>query len=283
MGRGLPGGMVAGGGGAGLVIFLIVIVVTQLGGGSSGGSLGSGLGLDTRQVAGTDLTQCETGEDATRSQDCRIVATVNSIQGFWEDELPAQTGIGYKESVTTLFSGSVNTACGGATSQVGPFYCPADDGVYVDVAFFDAMLEGQLGATGGDFAESYVLAHEYGHHIQDLLGTMDEVRTRQGETSDAVRLELQADCYAGVWTRAATTVEDDSGQVLILELTEADIAEAINAAEAVGDDRIQEQTQGQVNPETWTHGSAADRKQWFLTGMREGTVAACDTFRASSL
>jgi len=145
------------------------------------------------------------------------------------------------------------------------------------------MLEGQLGARGGDFAESYVIAHEYGHHIQDLLGTMGRVRSQQGAASDSVRLELQADCFAGIWAKYATTVEDASGEVLILELSEADISEAIDAAESVGDDRIQEQAQGESDPETWTHGSAEDRKQWFLTGMATGRLDACDTFAAAQL
>ena len=277
----MPGGMVLPGGAGGLLLLVVVVVFMQLSGGS-GGTAG-GTGYDDTQIVGADLSQCKTGADATASQDCRIVATVNSVQAFWDDALPEQAGVAYEGNVTNLFSGSVDTGCGAATSDVGPFYCPSDDSVYLDTSFFDAMLEGQLGARGGDFAESYVVAHEYGHHVQDLLGTMERVRSEQGATSDAVRLELQADCYAGMWARYATTVEDEFGEVYILELSEGDVAEAIDAAESVGDDRIQEQTQGQSNPETWTHGSAADRKQWFLTGMRTGNLAACDTFSASQL
>ena len=276
---GLPGGRALPGGIGGLVVVVIIfLVMTQLGGGSSGGSAD-----DDSQISGSDLSQCETGADATTSQDCRIVATVNSVQAFWTDALPEQSGTAYTESVTNLFSGSVDTGCGAATSQVGPFYCPSDDSVYLDTSFFDQMLEGQLGARGGDFAEAYVIAHEYGHHIQDLLGTMGRVRSQQGAASDSVRLELQADCFAGIWAKYATSVEDASGEILILELTEADISEAIDAAESVGDDRIQEQAQGESDPETWTHGSAEDRKQWFLTGMSSGRLAACDTFSADQL
>jgi uncharacterized protein len=274
---GMPGGMALPGGVGGLVILVIVVLLNQLGGGSDGGF------TDGSQVEGADLSQCDSGDDATGSQDCRIVATVNSVQAFWAEALPQQADTDYTESVTNLFSGSVDTGCGAATSDVGPFYCPSDDSVYLDTSFFDAMLEQQLGAQGGDFAESYVIAHEYGHHIQDLLGTMGRVRTQQGETSDSVRLELQADCYAGMWAQHATTVEDDNGEVFILDLTEADIAEAIDAAESVGDDRIQEQAQGSSDPETWTHGSAEDRKQWFLTGMSSGDIRACDTFSAVEL
>ena len=191
---GIPGGMALPGGVGGLVILVIFVLVNQLGGGS-----GEGSAFDGSQVQGADLSQCDSGADATESQDCRIVITVNSVQAFWTDALPEQADIDYSESVTNLFSGSVDTGCGAATSDVGPFYCPNDDSVYLDTSFFDAMLERQLGARGGDFAEAYVVAHEYGHHIQDLLGTMERVRSQQGATSDAVRLELQADCYAGMW------------------------------------------------------------------------------------
>jgi predicted metalloprotease len=281
-GGGLGRGMAVPGGIGGLILVAAIFFVTQfLAGGGTGPSA---LPFDTGQVQaqpGSDLTHCQTGADANQNTDCRVVATVNAIQGYWDQALPQQAGIAYEPSVTSLFQGAVQTGCGGATSQVGPFYCPADDGVYLDMSFFDAMLEGRLGAQGGDFAEAYVVAHEYGHHIQDLLGTMGQVRTQQGPDSDAVRLELQADCYAGMWAKAATTVEDEYGEVLIQELTQQDIEEAIDAAEAVGDDRIQAQTQGQVTPETWTHGSTEDRVEWFGIGMREGTLEACDTFAVS--
>ncbi len=171
------------------------------------------------------------------------------------------------------FTGGVNTGCGAATSQVGPFYCPVDSTIYLDTTFFDSVLEQQLGGPDGGFVEPYVLAHEYGHHIQNLLGTMGQVRTQQGPKSDAVRLELQADCYAGMWAGAATETEDAGGQALFLELTRQDIEEAVAAAEAVGDDRIQEKTQGQVTEEAWTHGSAAQRVEWFIKGYEQGSRA----------
>jgi hypothetical protein len=274
----MPGGMALPGGGIGIVIIIGIFLFTQFSGGGSSGLAG----YDGGNVTGEDLTECDGGEDAADSQDCRIVGTVNSVQAFWEEALPAQSRAPYTESVTTLFSGEVSTGgCGDATSAVGPFYGPADDTVYIDTTFFDAMLEGQLGATGGDFAEAYVIAHEYGHHVQDILGTMDRVRGGTGADSDAVKLELQADCYAGMWAKYATTVEDASGEVFILELTQDDIAEAIDAAEAVGDDRIQERVEGQVRPETWTHGSAAERREWFMTGLERGTLDACDTFNGA--
>jgi predicted metalloprotease len=270
-----------GGGIGGLVILVIVLFLSGALTGGGGGAGGSGNGVDASQVEGVD--NCQTGEDANSNEQCALVADVNSIQAFWGDNLEKLGGPGYQESTTVLFSGSVDTGCGGATSDVGPFYCPVDKTVYLDSTFFRDMLEGQLGAKGGSFAEAYVLAHEYGHHVQDLLGTMSKVRTQQGATSDAVRLELQADCYAGIWAKNATTVENDDGQVLILDLTDEDIARAIDSARAVGDDRIQQQSSGRVNPDKWTHGSAGARVYWFQTGMREGTLEACDTFSADDL
>jgi predicted metalloprotease len=269
----MPGGIGLPTGGIGLVLVIGFFLFTQF---SSGGG---GLGLDPAQVAGGEVSDCDSGDDVANSQDCRILGTVNSVQAFWEDALPDMTTREYEVSVTQLFSGSVRTeGCGTATSAVGPFYCPADQSVYIDTTFFDAMLEGQLGATGGDFAEAYVIAHEYGHHVQNLLGTMDQVRGGTGADSDAVALELQADCYAGMWAKHATQTEDENGEVFILELTQEDVAEAIDAAEAVGDDRIQQRAEGQVRPETWTHGSAAERREWFTTGFTRGTMDACDTF-----
>ncbi len=270
-----------GGGIGGLIILVVVLFLSGAltGGGGSGG--GSGNGVDASQVEGVD--NCETGEDANSNEQCALVADVNSIQAFWGDNLQDLGGPGYEKSTTVLFSGSVDTGCGGATSDVGPFYCPVDKTVYLDSTFFADMLEGQLGAKGGPFAEAYVLAHEYGHHVQDLLGTMSKVRTQQGPTSDAVRLELQADCYAGIWAKNATTVENEDGEILILDLTEEDIARAIDSAQAVGDDRIQKRSSGRVNPDQWTHGSAGARVYWFQVGLKQGTLAACDTFKADDL
>ena len=177
----------------------------------------------------------------------------------------------------------MSTGCGQATSDVGPFYCPPDQGIYLDTTFFEDVLQRGLGGPAGDFVEPYVLAHEYGHHIQNLLGTMGRVRTQQGPESDAVRLELQADCYAGMWAGSATSAGDGSGEALISELDQQDIDEAIAAAKAVGDDRIQDRTTGRVNPREWTHGSSEQRQRWFTTGYEEGTLEACDTFSADQL
>jgi predicted metalloprotease len=273
------GGMRVGGGIGGLVILIIIVLLqTQLGGGSGSPSAGPQDGGST-----VSLDKCKSGADANQDRDCSLLADVNAIQAYWAQALPKQTGTQYQEAVTTVFSGSTDTGCGGATADVGPFYCPVDKHVYLDKTFFRDMLQGQLGAKGGLFSEAYVLAHEYGHHVQDLLGTLGKVRTQQGPQSDAVRLELQADCFAGVWTKYATEVPDESGQPYILDLTDQDIANALDAARAVGDDRIQQRTSGRVNPDQWTHGSAEQRMRWFKKGMSSGTVRGCDTFGASSL
>ena len=290
-GRGGGGGGLKVGGGIGGVVMLIIIVVFTLMSGGEGGGAGGGLGMpagpvsDDRPVS-TDsqaLAHCRTGADANEDPDCARVAVVNSIQSYWAEALPQQANQQYVYGDTVIFSDQVSTGCGGATSAVGPFYCPPDQQIYLDTTFFRDMLEGQLGGRGGDFAEAYVLAHEYGHHVQNLLGTMGRVRTQQGPSSDAVRLELQADCYAGMWSRYATEAEDERGEAFIENLTREDIEEALDAARAVGDDRIQQRTSGRVDPDNWTHGSAEQRMRWFTTGREKGSLQACDTFAAGQL
>ncbi|HET6562486.1 MAG TPA: neutral zinc metallopeptidase [Marmoricola sp.] len=276
------------GGGIGGIIVLIIIVVLSGGlGGLTGGDTGSGVTprSSSEPVSSSELTECQTGEDANENPDCARLAVVNSIQSFWRDELPQQTGKEYVEADTVMFSGSVDTGCGAASSATGPFYCPVrgDMQVYLDTSFFEDVLEGQLGGSGADFAQAYVLAHEYGHHIENLLGYMGKVRTQQGPKSDSVRLELMADCLGGMWAKHATTAEDADGNVLILELDRSDISEAISAATAVGDDKIQQRSSGRTNPEQWTHGSAAARELWFMKGYEGGTLQGCDTFATDQL
>ncbi len=210
---------------------------------------------------------------------------MNSVQDYWLAEFTA-SNLEYQPAFTNFFTGSVNTGCGGATEAVGPFYCPADQQVYIELGFFD-LLESRFGASGGDFARAYVIAHEYGHHVQNLLGTSAQVQQsgdREGEDSASVRLELQADCYAGVWANEATTSPDPAtGQPLIVELTDEDIDEALSAAAAVGDDRIQEAATGRVDPESWTHGSSEQRQRWFRVGLDSGNPDECDTFNTNNL
>jgi predicted metalloprotease len=258
------GGGLALGGGLGGVILLVAVML--LGGDPSqipsellnGTTVGTGQNSDLEQ-------ECRTGEDANQRQDCRIVGFVNAIQDYWGERVD-----GYRLAPTTFYTGAVSTGCGQASSAVGPFYCPQDQSVYIDLGFFD-QLETDFGAEGGPLAEAYVLAHEYGHHVQNLTGVLSGGGGGTGAESRAVRTELQADCYAGAWANHAE-------EEFLEPISPTQIAQAIDAAEAVGDDRIQERTQGQVDPETWTHGSSEQRKRWFSTGWESGDPNQCDTF-----
>jgi hypothetical protein len=246
---------------------------------SGGGGLGQLGPLEDQQVGQGDTPgeiseECRTGQDANERQDCRIVAVVNSVQKFW-DGVFERSGESYPYVDTVFFTEQVQTECGFASPQVGPFYCPRDQLIYIDLGFFDE-LQSRFGVGAAPFAQAYVIAHEYGHHVQNQLGVLDRIGgDTQGPESRAVRAELQADCYAGVW--AANAVETG----LIAELTQADINAGLDAASAIGDDRIQEETQGQVNPESWTHGSSEQRRRWFSRGYEEGRPAVCDTFTGS--
>jgi uncharacterized protein len=287
MGGGMGGGGLGGlpvggkglGGGAALVMVILVVAVTmcQGGGGSGleslGGLAGNPVGLGAS--AGDETVDAQLAEqcgvDPNVSRECRVFATVMSVNEYWTDYYASQ-GQQYERGVTNFFTGQVNTACGPGSEQMGPFYCPGDREVYIPLDFFD-LLSSQLGAEGGAFAEAYVVAHEYAHHVQTLNGQMQRVgNDRQGADSALVRLELQADCLAGVW---AGNAERDG---FVEDITDDDIRRGIDAAEAVGDDRIQERMQGEANPDSFTHGTSEQRRDWFVRGLRSADPAACDTF-----
>ena len=225
-----------------------------------------------QQQQGEEVTQCDTGADADANLDCRIAGAADSLDTYWTGAAD-----GYRSTDIVLFTDQTGTGCGGASSAVGPFYCPADETIYVDTAFYDE-LRSRFGSSGGPLAEMYVIAHEWGHHIQNITGRMQGLDLQDtGPTSDGVRLELQADCYAGSWVGAADEIVDENGVPFLEPVTQEQIRDALSAASAVGDDRIQQSTQGQVNPESWTHGSSESRQKWFLAGV-DGGPPACDTF-----
>ncbi|GAA2583001.1 neutral zinc metallopeptidase [Dactylosporangium fulvum] len=272
-----------GGGKGGLIITIIILALVVCGG---GGLFGSGLlGGGDDQADNTNINkQCDkSNPNRFKNAECRNVLYVNSAQAYWKSELPAAFGKQYEQANTNFFSGAVNTGCGQADSGVGPFYCPADRQVYIDLTFYNE-LSNRFGASG-EFAAPYVIAHEYGHHVQNLLGTNARAQqgAQQGAKSASVRLELQADCYAGTWANHATETKDPQGDALFKSITESDVAEAIQAAEAIGDDTIQKRSGGRVNPDAFTHGTSAQRKRWFLQGYNTGDPRQCDTFNTSNL
>lgn len=262
--------LLLGGGGGGVVILLLLLLLFGVfdGGGSSNPSVAGSSDLSTK---------CTTGASAQQNTDCRVVAVVNSVQGYWATALPQQTNVQYEQAPTVLYSDAMSTGCGFATSSIGPFYCPNDKRVYLDLTFFDD-LHNKLGANGGAFAQAYVIAHEYGHHVQDLLGVFQRVGDEtKGATGTSVRVELQADCYAGVWARHAKETK------IIENVSSSDIQDALDAAASIGDDRIQRAQNGSVKPDTFTHGTSEQRVRWFNNGYTNGNMADCDTFAASAL
>ena len=211
----------------------------------------------------------------TRRRSCRRCGTSTTGRSTSATCVPSAR----RTSSAATASSSV---CCNASAAVGPFYCPQDQSVYIDLEFFD-QLRTRFGAKGGPFAEAYVLAHEYGHHVENLLGVLGKARQGSGPQSDGVKIELMADCLAGMWAKDATTTKDEHGEVIIEDLTEEDIARALDAAKVVGDDYIQERSGGRSNPESWTHGSSEQRMKWFNVGLQEGSMQACDTWRAGAL
>jgi predicted metalloprotease len=265
------GGLAVGGGGIGLVIAIVYLL---LGGDPSvlmNGGAGGGTAPDVTGPDSSALATCRTGADANQREDCQIVGYVNSIQSFWATQVD-----GYQQAETVIFSDAVSTGCGSATSSAGPFYCPNDKNVYLDLTFFQE-LQDRFGAKDAPFARAYVLAHEYGHHVQDLVGALSAGGNESGATGRSVRTELQADCYAGVWAHNAASTG------YLQPLQSSDIQAADAAAAAVGDDHIQQQAQGGVDPDSFTHGTSEQRVRWFTRGYESGDPNQCDTFNATNL
>lgn len=265
--RGPGGGAIAGGvGGLGAIAVLLLSIFT---GGDFTSLLGTGGGGGGGQES--ELTQCETGADANANVDCRLAAGSKAINAYWATQVQ-----GYRAPQLIIVDGSTPTQCGTASNATGPFYCPPEETVYIDPTFFD-ILEQQFGDSAGPLAQLYVLAHEYGHHIQQITGVFDRYPNNgTGPESNGVRTELQADCFAGAWVAAMANQKDADGVSYLQPPTEAQIRDALDAAAAVGDDHIQAQS-GRVNPESWTHGSSEQRQRWFATGYKGGPLS-CDTF-----
>lgn len=214
---------------------------------------------------------CKTGADANNSDDCRLYYTAFSVNEVWNDILPKQAGLQYRDAGLGLFTSRTQTGCGIASSSTGPFYCPRDEYAYFDTSFFPQLRS--LGGENAPFAQMYILAHEFGHHVQNIEGTLGLSNYNDpGQDSNAVKIELQADCYAGVWGSYA----DKGDQALLEPITDQQLDSALSAARAVGDDNIQKRSGGEINPESWTHGSAEQRKQAFLAGYESGQMKSCD-------
>lgn len=278
---GAKGGLAAGGGIGALLIGLVLWAITGDSGFFTSSMDTSAQGADT--VVQDDTLQqdfndrCVTGASANEFADCRVLAVVESLDAYWADAMPA-AGFTHELPGIVAFDQSTSSDCGTASSATGPFYCPTDQTLYVDTTFFDSLSE--FGYESGNLAEAYVVAHEYGHHIENELGIFDIAdRSGTGANSDSVKVELMADCLAGVWVgHASTTPDPDTGVPFLKAITSEQLDNALAAAASVGDDRIQQTIQGEADPHTFTHGSSQQRTDAFTTGFQSGTVAACDAF-----
>ncbi|MBO9046473.1 neutral zinc metallopeptidase [Curtobacterium flaccumfaciens pv. flaccumfaciens] len=266
------------GGGAVGVGVIVVFLIAQFTGVDLSGIVGGGNGLTTIQQEGESVDaapECRTGRDANLRVECRMEGAAESLDTYWTSEARS-LGISYTAPEFFLFQDSTDTSCGQASAATGPFYCPPDRAVFLDTAFYDD-LQSQYGSSGGPLAQMYVVAHEWGHHIQQLQGSFANTdRSGTGASSGSVRVELQADCYAGAWVGDAATTKDANGETFFEPITRTQITDALSAASAVGDDSIQERATGRVDPDSFTHGSSEQRQRWFLRGYQQGATS-CDT------
>ena len=270
------------GGGLG-VIALALISYFVFGDPNALSGLVGGTGVDQTTTTATGYIDACSAEQANTDPQCRLNATIQALDAYWTTALPAQGRVAYIPPNVVSYDGATASACGTASNAVGPFYCPVDQTIYIDVTFFNELTN-QLGASGGALGEEYVVAHEMGHHIQDQLGTLANSTMDEGAKSDSVRIELQADCYAGMWAgQAASTIDPDTGTTFLAPITQDELASALSAAAAVGDDHIQKSQTGSVQPETFTHGTSAQRVKWFTIGYNQNNLSACDTFNAPNL
>ncbi|MDH5131918.1 MULTISPECIES: KPN_02809 family neutral zinc metallopeptidase [unclassified Microbacterium] len=262
---------IAGGTGIG-VLGLLALIAGPLLGIDLSGLVGGAPGGGSEPAGGSAIENCDTGADANANAECRLAGAQLALDAFWGDNVE-----GYRAPQNIVVDGATSTQCGTASNAVGPFYCPPEETVYIDPTFFQLMQE-QFGASAGNLAQLYIIGHEWGHHIQNITGTMDQYPNNgTGPGSNGVRMELQADCYAGGWLGRMTEQTDADGDPYLEKPTETQIEDALNAAAAVGDDHIQEQS-GQVNPETWTHGSSEQRQRWFAEGYQNGLDACGQVF-----
>ncbi|PZE36040.1 neutral zinc metallopeptidase [Curtobacterium sp. MCSS17_006] len=266
------------GGGAVGVGAIVVFLIAQFTGFDLSGIVGGGNGLTTIQQEGESVDaapECRTGRDANLRVECRMEGAAESLDAYWTSEARS-LGISYTAPEFFLFQDSTDTSCGQASAATGPFYCPPDRAVFLDTAFYDD-LQSQYGSSGGPLAQMYVVAHEWGHHVQQLQGSFANTdRSGTGASSGSVRVELQADCYAGAWVGDAATTKDANGETFFEPITRSQITDALSAASAVGDDSIQERATGRVDPDSFTHGSSEQRQRWFLRGYQQGATS-CDT------
>ncbi|PZE57883.1 neutral zinc metallopeptidase [Curtobacterium sp. MCLR17_044] len=266
------------GGGAVGVGVIVVFLILQFTGVDVSGIVGGGNGLTTIQQGGESVDaapECRTGRDANLRVECRMEGAAESLDAYWTSEARS-LGVSYTSPEFFLFQDSTDTSCGQASAATGPFYCPPDRAVFLDTAFYDD-LQSQYGSSGGPLAQMYVVAHEWAHHIQQLQGSFANTdRSGTGASSGSVRVELQADCYAGAWVGDAATTKDANGETFFEPITRSQITDALSAASAVGDDSIQERATGRVDPDSFTHGSSEQRQRWFLRGYQQGATS-CDT------